>query len=192
MSERKKPSRAAIAVSKSGVRLGALSLGALLSSCLVTNQVDFDQPIIVSTVRRESPATEFSPLPVEPDEWCEREGRGDFLFEVAVSDLNIEEELQLRPVVNKVVVKGGEIIEPTGRESRGIIPFCVRRSDLRQPCNLVEAVVASRFFLDTSRPYEARDDDVAIAHWWVIGSAEDNPSASFFDCPDARPDAGVP
>ncbi len=191
MSELRRSSRAASAASKSGVRLSALSLGALLSSCLVTNKVDYDQPIIVSRLNRETPATEFSPLPVEPDEWCEREGKGYMLFEVAVSDLNREEELTLRYVANKVVVNS-EIIPPTGEEGRGIIRFCIPQTDLDEACNLVEAVVASRFSFGDRRPYEARDGDVAIAHWWVIGNAEDNPSAAFFDCPDARPDAGVP
>jgi len=193
MSELRRSSRAASAVSRNRVCLSALSLGALLSSCLVTSKVDYDQPVITSELKRTEPTTEFVPVPVEPDEECERLGFGQVRFAVEIRDLNVAEDLVLRIMVNKENVADYDV-PSSGEQLRALDPpfFCVKQDALDQPCNLVEALVSSSFPANRRDPYFARDGDLAIAHWWVVGNAEDNPSATFFDCPDARPDAGVP
>ena len=190
MSERRRSSRANIAAGASG----AVLLVGLLGSCLVTSKVEYDQPIIVSQVDRVFPTTEFTPMPVERDEECVREGNGHMRFAVEIRDLNREEELGMRIVVNKNLLRQIDV-PPNGNELRELEDpfFCLEESDLAQPCNLVEVVVSSSFRgFDRRDPYGARLGDRAFVHWWVIGNAEDNPGATFLDCPDARPDAGVP
>jgi hypothetical protein len=193
MSDLKRPQRAASGTGRSGARMTALVLAGLLSSCLVTNNVDYHQPVITSELERIEPTTEFAPTPVEPDEECERLGLGQVRFAVEIRDLNREEDLVLRVMVNKQIVEDYDV-PSSGEQLRSLDPpfFCIKQDDLDQPCNLVEALVSSSFPRNRQDPYFARDGDLAVAHWWVIGDAEDNPNASYLDCPDPRPDAGAP
>jgi hypothetical protein len=167
-----------------------LVLAGLLSSCLVTNKVDYDQPLISSELERIEPPAAFVALPVEPDESCERAGGAYMRFEIGIRDLNREETLYVRYLVNNESIDFVEV-PLTGRADREPVQFCISRAKLNESCNVVEALVSSS--LSPNRlPYETRDGDRAAMHWWVIGSAEDNPSASYLDCPEPLPDAGAP
>lgn len=192
MSEPRRPPRAALRSAKRGIRATALSLFAVLASCLVTNRVNYDQPIITAELVRREPMAEFLTVPVEPDEECVRTGAGEVPFLVEIKDLNIEDQLELRIMVNNTFVEDIPV-PPTGAEDREPVRFCVRATTLDNRCNLVEALVSSNFDRSTQRePYHTGLGDLASVHWWVIGDSANNPSASYLDCPEPVPDAGSP
>jgi hypothetical protein len=163
----------------------------LVAACLVTSKVDYDQAFIPSVVTRQPPSSEFERVPEEANEACKSIGNGDgyMLFTVDVSDLNREEDLQVRTLVNgKNVVPGG-VVDANGKVVRDPFTFCIPANELLKPCNLLEVLVSSAFKQPTSYSQPKEDGDIAGVHWYVIGRASDNP-ASYLDCPGV-PDAGV-
>jgi hypothetical protein len=177
------------------LRAGCVAIAAsslAFSACLVTTKVDYDQAIVPSQVERIDPRPEeFVYVPDDPDEECAREGAGHMRLGIQISDLNLEESLQVRVTIDKDYFKGYDVAA-NGDKEREPLHFCIPESRLRQPCSLVEALVASRFATPTDPPDVTRDGDLASAHWWVIGKAVDNTYASFQDCPNYLPDGGFP
>jgi hypothetical protein len=175
-------------------RVAALIAAHLASGCLVTRDVNYDQPAIPAQVERAGarPA-EFEQAPNEPDEACLGEREGNYMrFAVQVNDLNVEEELEVIILVNGRFVRGLENIPPNDhQEPRKEVSFCLDESVLPRACNFVQVNVSARF-RDTSVPLESPYDDISETHWWVIGNAPDNPYASYIDCQDALPDGGMP
>jgi hypothetical protein len=168
-----------------------LSSACALAACLVTNKVDYDEPIIPAQVERGAPRPdEFVGVPPVADEACQPNTNDYMAFSVNVSDQNREEKLQVRVLINHEIVHT-DSLPITHDEQRDAFPFCLDESDLKAPCNLVEVLVASDFGT-SSRPYFAPNEDLASAHWWVIGKAVDNTYASYLDCPDYLPDGGLP
>lgn len=170
-------------------RLVALTGASALASCLVTNKVDYDQLAIPAQITRLPPREdEFQRVPAEPDEPCPMEARESWMgFEVQIKDLN-NQELDVRVLVNGDPVRGPTSASVEQQEA-GLF-FCIKRTDLKDGCNSVELLLASKFGPD---PYEAPNGDLATAHWWVIQRAEDDPYASYLDCPHAyQPDGGMP
>jgi hypothetical protein len=186
--------RLLLARARTRLYLAAFMLAASpISACLVTSKADFDQLPIPSVVTREMPSSEFERFPEQADEACLSIGNGDghMLFSVNISDLNKEEDLEVRTLVNDEYVDQPEGDVPaTGQVERKPFVFCIRASELTKPCSRLDVLVSSAFksAKATSRP--KIDDDIAGAHWYVIGSAAENATANYLDCPGV-PDAGV-
>jgi hypothetical protein len=178
-----------------GLRVAVFAVVALLQACLVTSKVDYDQPAIPATVERTGArSAEFQRVPPEADD-PNCDGGGYMRFDVQISDLNREEDLDLRYVVNKRYINAREV-PANGTEDRQDTFFCLEQEDLPKPCNLVEALVSAKFDRSTSPPsgpYGTSYGDLASAHWWVIGGSVQMPAANYLNCPDANfPDAGEP
>jgi hypothetical protein len=170
----------------------ALLAASWVSACLVTSRVKYDQLFIPSVVTRATPLSEFERFREQADEVCKDIGNGDgqMAFTVNISDLNEEEVLEVRTLVNgKYVAPGGEV-EANGEVERKPFTFCIPASDLVEPCNRLEVRVSSGFKKPTTFSEPKEDGDIAETHWYVIGSASRNPNASYLDCPGV-PDAGV-
>jgi hypothetical protein len=197
------PSRAAMsdmsgrllsAHARTRLSLAALVVAAsLISACLVTSKADFDQLPIPSVVTREMPLSEFERFREQADEACLSIGNGDghMLFTVNISDLNKEEDLEVRTLVNDRYVDQpeGDVVA-TGQVERKPFAFCIPASELKKPCSRLDVLVSSAFKSPKSTSKPKIDDDIAGAHWYVIGSAADDATASYLDCPGV-PDAGV-
>src|SRR5690606_23633847 len=92
--------------------------------------------------------------------------------------------LQGRVLVNGMRIAQSSVssIVPTGVEDRGIVPFCLRRENLRRACNRVELLV-SRDFSEGPTEYSTEDaDDFAQVEWWVLGPANEYPQVSAEEC----------
>jgi len=175
--------------------LGCLVLPS--ASCLVTDKPEFGEPNVPASLRIVRPATFTRVTPIE-DPLCATSSsstgpvnidRQQMGFEVEVFDANIADKLETRLLVNGDYA-GEEDVPTTGEVARGLKRVCLAKRELKNACNHVELVV-SRGFKGPGR-YRATDpEDLAIAEWWVLPAAAQNPMANGDACAGLI-DAGVP
>lgn len=120
------------------------------------------------------------------------------LFEATIRDIDVDQTLQARLLVNGLTVAQKESGPATGNpEERTFEPFCIEAGRwLTQACNRVELLVTSRFpFASSDDPYETTiEGDLATVEWYVLPSAVDDPSSNQSDClpPQPQRDGGMP
>lgn len=173
------------------------ALAALACGCLVTDQAEFGEPNIPSTLEPLQP-TSLARVPPDPNEECfpSSERIDDrtpadltdwMVFAVKVTDANIEDQLEARLVVNGQDVNAKEIAK-TGKAYRGELRLCAKLRTLSEACNRVEMLVSSDFHVE-GRPYRTRQEgDLARWEWSVFGLASDFPEIYPSDC---VPDGGT-
>ncbi|MET0341888.1 MAG: hypothetical protein ABW252_12860 [Polyangiales bacterium] len=175
-------------------------LGLLASaSCLVTKDVDFSVQNSPPAVTRTSPE-DFATVPETSDADCSTVGETIFMrFDARIVDIDVDQTLQARLLVNGVIVgQGQRQIGPARRNlpERTFAPFCISADNLREACNLVELVVSSAFDpLAAADPYATElPNDLGRTEWWVLPRAANQPAARAADClARVQPrDGGVP
>ncbi len=158
------------------------SMGWWLSSsgCLILNRHDSAEepnypPSIVSAPNAEQRLGGIVRL--EPDD-----DNLDITFEFVVRDANIEQSLEYRIFLDRVVGLGlvglveQDVIHPVGDADRPH-QFSVGRDTLMaKPCTKVEFLVAGEFLLRENLPVVEGDMDTAI--WWVMSE----PTVNLSDC----------
>ena len=170
------------------------------AACLVTKGVDFEVINSPPSLGRRSPAAINARPPLFSDPACQSGGdQALFMrFEASVRDIDVDQTLQARLLVNGSVVAQRESGPATGNSvERTFEPFCVEvRRWLSLPCNKVELLVTSRFAFDSvADPYQtAIDGDLGRLEWTVLGGALDAPDANQSECLDPLPaaDGGMP
>jgi hypothetical protein len=176
-------------------RLGSLvsCAGLLLSwcsasACLVTDQIDYDRPNTPPQVTKEKPLG-FRTVP--PESECGGQGTGDRVpwmnFPISVRDVDIEDALKYRVLVNGKLIKADRIPQ-TGRVDRDFPGYCVERRDLKAACLHVEILVSQEFedLAGQNDPYSPETpNDIGSAEWWVLGPAADFPEVGVGKCQEA-------
>jgi len=175
----------------------AILLGAAsLSSCLVTQEVEYDAPDSPPRISRMRPADSIVRVPYAPDTDCENE-KG-MAFEVRVADRDREQDLYA------VVYLNGEYqrylfgpVPPStdGTDERSFVRRCVRLDSLNLSsvrCNQVMlAVSSSAEKLNLGPNGLELDPDWAAVEWTVLKSSLIDPQVSASECPAPLVDAGA-
>lgn len=168
--------------------LGALLLGA---GCLVTDKVEYGAPNVPASVTIRSPRGSIVNLP--PMSECDATlGSDGMFFRVTVSDPDVEDELDLRFIVDGVDVSNqvvGVDFPISGTEDRQV-ELCVSKEVFSgRPCSYVEIIV-SRDFKEDQKPYGTKDPrDRGLDHVLVNGDSREVPESAKSDC---YTDAGAP
>ncbi len=182
-----------------GTRLAAVGIvvsvaTSLNAGCLVTDKIEFDEENVPAIVTRTEQPRVFSRLKSEGDQLC----MGDvgsstvaMAFVVNVADANIDDQLDVRAIVNGQWVASATV--PPGTFNRGSQLLCVRNSALTSECNYVVIGVSRSFANNDSDPLTPReDDDLGTVDFWVLGRADDLPNATPEHCFELiNPDGGL-
>jgi len=179
--------------------LGLLSAGAALLSaqgCLVTDKVEFGELNAPPQVRIVSPRGAIVNAPTINDASCgNNRNRRYMKFQVAISDINVEDDVRLRIVVQGEELSGvvGIGLQPvTGKAQRATVDLCIDQNDLfpaGKPCSYVEFLV-SRDWDEFNPPYATTfANDRGADHIIVGANSEDEPQSPKSDC---YTDVGAP
>jgi len=170
------------------------------AACLVTKDIDFRVENSPPSAERKAPADSFTRVPLFSDPVCPMGAAEQtlfILFEATIRDIDVDQTLQARLLVNGVVAAQKESGPAAGNPmERTFEPFCLEASRwLTLPCNLVELLVTSRFSFNSLDPYETiSEGDLARVEWYVLPSATDAPAGNQSDCLPPQPpaDGGMP
>ena len=185
------------------MRTTPLVLGSLLltsAACLVTKDVDFEVVNSPPNLERVSPVGSLAWPPTSSDMACSsgNDQTRFMLFEATVRDIDVDQTLQARLLVNGDIAAQRESGPATGNKvERTFEPFCIDvRRWLTRVCNKVELLVTSRFAFTNADDYYATalEGDLGRLEWMVLGGALDAPGAQRSDCLPPLParDGGMP
>lgn len=158
---------------RAGALLSAALVGGLVSSCLVTDQIEYDRPNTPPEVIKEPPLG-FRTVPIIGDPECSP-GTSDrspwMSFPVRLRDVDVDDVVRVRIIVNGVRVQASNI-KPNGKPERDYQRFCLEKHRLNAPCLHVEMVVSREFANPDGEtdPYSPDEpNDLGYAEWWVLG-----------------------
>lgn len=163
-----------------------LSVGSA-AGCLVTDEINYDRPNTPPQVTKLKPLG-FRTVPPFPEPECSPQGTGARVpwmnFPISVRDIDVDDKLQFRLMVNGRSVRTGRI-PLTGKAERDAQTYCIERRFLGEPCLHVEILISSEFAdpdgqTDPYAPFEP--NDLGYAEWWVLGLAADYPEVGPGSC----------
>jgi hypothetical protein len=161
---------------------------------LVTGRIEFAEDNFPAILTAVTPGP-FSRVTSNSDAFCSMSEDDDvkrMRFEVSVADVNEEDALEARVIVN-----GRRVDTPSvsagGKVQRENLSVCIKHDDLADKCNYVVFAVSRRFKNSANILDVYEDGDLATESFFVLGLAADNAGADPEDCALAvSADAGVP
>jgi hypothetical protein len=173
-------------------RAGLMLAPWLSAACLVTDEIDYDRPNTPAQVIKQEPLG-FRTVPDESE--CLQDAMDGMNFAFTVRDVDVDDRLVLRAIVNGVAVYTDEIAI-SGRPQREITGHCIPKSKLdKAGCMRVEILVSRKFsnYLGSSEPYKTSEPyDLGYAEWWVLGETVNWPDVGIGQCEKDVPRGGRP
>lgn len=165
-------------------------LGALASSCLVTQEATYEAPDSPPRMARVLPEEHHVRVPLAPDPDCE--GAEAMPFEVRLADRDTAQTLYWELRLNGNVWQRGRAARSGDGLDREIKRECIPYATLNNAgrCNTVTMFVTSDY--DKAIGAVARDEldfDSATVEWTVVRGSSD-PDVSVADCIPERPSEG--
>lgn len=175
-----------------GAALLGLSVGSF--ACLVTDKVAYGEPNFPPRVAKVQPSDTALSVRVPSRPQCgddtdtERTDGSWMRFSAAISDPNVDDDMDYKVLVNGALAAFGPVVR-TDRAERGTVTVCVDRASLGAPCNRVDFLASSNF--GGGSQYDTRiEGDLGMVTWTVLGNAAQYPEVYQSDCDPA--DGGAP